>query len=155
MKIRRLLSATLVAASMSAFAAGPAGATNIGNEGCTPGYWKNHTANWEEYSSTDPLDWQFDFPDSLASMRSDSWLTALQYPGGPGVTGAAQILMRASTASFLNAAHEGVGFPLRRFTDPGNMLAQVNSALASGNRATMLSLATYLDSLNNLGCPLN
>jgi hypothetical protein len=28
--------------------AGPAQAVNIGNEGCTPGYWKNHTSNWEE-----------------------------------------------------------------------------------------------------------
>ena len=31
----------------------------------------------------------------------------------------------------------------------------VNAALASGNRSTMLSLASALDADNNLGCPLN
>jgi hypothetical protein len=31
----------------------------------------------------------------------------------------------------------------------------VNGALASGNRNTMLTLATGLDRDNNLGCPLN
>jgi hypothetical protein len=30
----------------------------------------------------------------------------------------------------------------------------VNAALASGNRATMLTLATELDTDNNLGCPI-
>ncbi len=155
MKLHRIVLAGALALSIGGFAAAPAEATNIGNEGCTPGYWKNHTDNWEEYASTDPLDWQFNFPDSLADMRDDTWLEALGYNGGPGTSGAARILMRAATASFLNAAHEGVGFPLRRFTDPGNMLEQVNAALASGDRATMLALATYLDGLNNLGCPLN
>jgi hypothetical protein len=155
MKIRALIVAGALAAGAAGFAAAPADATNIGNEGCTPGYWKNHTDNWEEYAASDPLDWQFNFPDSLAGMRDDTWLEALGYGGGPGTSGAAQILMRAATASFLNAAHEGVGFPLRRFTDPGNMLAEVNAALASGSRTQMLALATYLDGLNNLGCPLN
>jgi hypothetical protein len=32
-----------------------AGATNIGSEGCTPGYWKNHTENWEEYTPSTKL----------------------------------------------------------------------------------------------------
>jgi hypothetical protein len=31
----------------------------------------------------------------------------------------------------------------------------VNAALASGNRATMLDLASQLDADNNLGCPLS
>jgi hypothetical protein len=31
----------------------------------------------------------------------------------------------------------------------------VNAALASGDRATMLSLGSALDDDNNLGCPLN
>jgi hypothetical protein len=30
----------------------------------------------------------------------------------------------------------------------------VNEALASGDRQAMLELARYLNSLNNLGCPL-
>jgi hypothetical protein len=34
------------------------------------------------------------------------------------------------------------------------IISRVNAALASGNRATALDLATELDGLNNLGCPL-
>ena len=62
--------------------------------------------------------------------------------------------MRASVAAFLNAAHEGVGYPYRRFGDPGNLQATINAALASLDRQTMLDLATWLDTANNLGCPL-
>lgn len=155
MKIRRILVAGALATSMSPLFAGHAGATNIGNEGCTPGYWKNHTGNWQEYTPGTTLGSVFTFPAGLAAMGNDSMLTALGYPGGPGIDGGARILMRASVAAFLNAAHEDVGYPLRRFSTPGEMQSAVNAALASNNRATMLELATYLDGLNNLGCPLN
>ena len=63
--------------------------------------------------------------------------------------------MRASVAAYLNAAHEGVGYPLRRFDEPGEMKNMINTALASGSRAQMLDLAKKLDMYNNLGCPLN
>jgi hypothetical protein len=43
-----------------------------------------------------------------------------------------------------------VEFPLSQ----SDVIAQVNAALASGNRQTMLSLASQLDKLNNLGCPM-
>ena len=129
-------------------------ATNIGNEGCTPGYWKNHTSNWEDYSPTQTLDDLFNFPDTLASFRDDTLLQALSYPGGSGLEGGARILLRAAVAAFLNAAHEGLGYPYRRFDEPFNIEAQVNDAL-DGTRAEMLALAGTLDAANNLGCPLD
>lgn len=132
-----------------------AGSTNIGEEGCTPGYWKNHTSNWEEHNPNTKLGNQFTFPDSLASFRDVTFLKALQGGGGPGVTGATTILMRAAVAAFLNAAHEGLGYPYRRYNDPFNIQSQVNAALASGDRAQILALASTLDAANNLGCPLN
>ncbi len=51
------LSAGVIAAALagSLAVATPASATNIGQEGCTPGYWKNHTENWEEYSPSTSL----------------------------------------------------------------------------------------------------
>jgi hypothetical protein len=58
----------------------------------------------------------------------------------------------------LNAAHDGVGYPLRRYQsppDPNGFIPVVSSLLAGGNRDAMLSYATYLDNLNNGGCPLN
>jgi hypothetical protein len=58
-------------------------------------------------------------------------------------------------AAFLNAAHEGLGYPYRRFEEPGNMWAAIDAALASGDRATMINLAAVFDAANNLGCPLS
>jgi hypothetical protein len=139
-----------------------AGATNIGNQGCTPGYWKTHQDNWEEYAPTDTLgDHEADpsrewvIPDQLASFRDVTFADALAGAGGAGLDGAARILFRATVAAYLNAAHEGLGYPYRRFTSPFNILSQLNVALASLNRAKMLKLATTLDNANNLGCPLS
>ena len=131
-------------------------ADNIGQEGCTPGYWKNHPESWLE-------DTGIPFPTTktlastgivTASTPNDaSLLTALNYGGGGGLQGAEQILLRAAAAAFLNAATEELGYPLRR-GGPDGIIAMVNAAIASGNRQTMIGLAGSLDSLNNLGCPL-
>ena len=83
-----------------------------------------------------------------------TFLQALQAQGGTGTVGAARILMRAAVAAFLNAAHEDVGYPYRRFGEPGNLYQQVQAALNSLNRNQMLNLAAKLDAANNLGCPL-
>jgi hypothetical protein len=132
----------------------PAGATNIGNEGCTPGYWKNHTSNWEEYGPNTKLGSVFVIPSGLTATANTTMLEALNFGGGRGFDGASQILLRAATAAVLNAAHEGVGYPYRRDVEPGKIISRVNAALASGNRAAALDLAAELDGLNNLGCPL-
>ena len=134
---------------------GLASANNIGNEGCTPGYWKNHTDNWEEYSPTQTLSELWDFPASLSQFESWTLLEALSAGGGTGITGATRILLRAAVAAYLNAAHEGVGYPYRRFDQPGELEDQINAALASEKRGVILRLATKLDTANNLGCPLN
>jgi hypothetical protein len=156
--LKRRMAMVLAGALMAGgatFGAGTAGATNIGNEGCTPGYWKNHTENWQEHPTTARLGRQFTFPDSLAHFRDVTFLQALQGGGGPGLDGATKILMRASVAAFLNAAHEGLGYPYRRYNDPFNIQSQVNAALASQDRDQILALASTLDAANNLGCPLN
>src|SRR5690606_37843774 len=86
---------------------GAASADNIGtDEGCTPGYWKNHTANWEEYAPDMTVAELFPLPASLASLGSLTLEQALAGGGGPGELGGAKILLRAAVASFLNAAHE-------------------------------------------------
>lgn len=154
--MRRSLITAVVAGIMlpAAFVASPASATNIGNEGCTPGYWKNHTDNWEEATPSSLVKWIY--RDAGNTAYGDiTMLAALSLKGGPGTDGAQQILLRAAVAAWLNAAHEGLGYPYRRFTEPEAFVADVNAALASGDRATMLALATKLDLANNLGCPLN
>jgi hypothetical protein len=154
MKNRLRFAAIAMAAAvpLTVVSGGAAQATNIGQEGCTPGYWKNHTENWEEQRPTTPL------RNIFSSLVGTKWATltfqqALSFKGGSGTDGATQILLRAAAASILNAAHEGVAYPYRRYTQ-FMIVQKVNQAIASGDRATMLALATTLDQANNLGCPL-
>lgn len=136
--------------------AGGASAVNIGTQGCTPGYWKNHTSNWQEYKPTTTLGKTFVIPAELQKQfANQTFLQALQGGGGSGLSGATSILMRAGVASYLNAAHEGLGYPYRRGSAPGNLQKLINDALASKDRNKILAVATQLDKANNLGCPLN
>jgi hypothetical protein len=131
-------------------------------QGCTPGYWRQsqHFDSWTApYDPTDLVKNVFNVSPFLQNGKldlngnglDDTLAGALSYQGGSGVTGAAQILLRAAVAALLNAAHPDVNYP--RTT--AEVIADVNAALASGNRTTMLNLASELDADNNFGCPLN
>ena len=124
-----------------------------GDEGCTPGYWKNHTESWAPsgYSPSQTVSSVFSGASAFPSLASQSLLQALQGGGGPGTLGAAKILLRAATAALLNAAHPGVDYP----RTSAQIIADVNAALGSNNRSRMLALATALDNDNNGGCSLN
>ena len=154
---KRILAGFVVMAAMLTVVplGSPAVATGIGNEGCTPGYWKNHPDSWEEYTPDTKLGDLWTFPAELSGFADWTMLDALNAQGGPGLDGATEILVRAATAAYLNAAHDGVGYPYRRFTSPGKLQHRINTALASLSRAKILDLATLLDTANNLGCPLN
>ncbi|HEX2223022.1 MAG TPA: hypothetical protein VHN15_02325 [Thermoanaerobaculia bacterium] len=123
-----------------------------GDEGCTPGYWKNHTRSWPVgLSPSQTTGSVFSGASAFPSLASQSLLQSLQGGGGSGTLGAAKILLRAAVAALLNASHANVDYP-RRTSD---IVADVNAALSSNNRNTMLELAGQLDGDNNLGCPLN
>jgi hypothetical protein len=124
-----------------------------GEEGCTPGFWKNHLSAWSStaYAPSQQVGSVFVLPSALSSLSQNSLLTALQGGGGPGQLGAAKILLRAAVAGLLNASHTSVDYPVTT----SDLIAQVNSALASADRATMLELATSIDDQNNLGCPIS
>jgi hypothetical protein len=121
-----------------------------GDEGCTPGYWKNHKASWQGYSPTAKANTVFNLA-GFPTHGNRTLVQTLQGGGGSGVAGGATILLRAAMAALLNAGHSGVDYP--RTT--AEILADVNAALATNNRNTMLALATLLDNDNNGGCPLN
>lgn len=124
----------------------------LGDEGCTPGYWKNHPGSWAAtgFTTGQSLESVFDVPNSFG-LDNVSLLAALSFDGGSGTIGGARILLRAAVAALLNAAHPGVDYPRTL----ASVIADVNAALASGSRSTMLALASALDSDNNRGCPLN
>jgi hypothetical protein len=137
-----------------ALSAAPASAW-FGNQGCTPGYWKNHADAWADtpYSPTDTVGSVFTVPADLSSFSSETLHDALQGGGGKGVTGATTILLRAAVASLLNANDANV-----LFHSPSTAIVNhVNTALASEKRGKILRLATRLDGFNNGtdGCPLN
>ena len=125
----------------------------LGNQGCTPGYWKNHTGSWPPtgYSTSQDVDTVFASVNTFyPGLGNDSLWYALGYGGGPGGQGAAEILLRAAVAALLNASHPGVAYPRTE----ASVISDVNTALLQ-NRDAMLALAAQLDADNNLGCPLN
>jgi hypothetical protein len=144
-----LLSVAVVVSVIGGAAA--VSAVRTGNEGCTPGFWKNHTEAWEEYAPTDLISSVFNFDAGVyTDLAGDTLLEALNYPetqnGSPQ-----QLLLKQAVAAILNAANEGVGYPYRRFGDPGNIIPTVNALLSSGNEDAMLDFKDILDAANNLG----
>ncbi len=123
------------------------------SEGCTPGYWKNHEESWGPtgYTTDQTVGSVFADASGFPDLASASLIGALDFGGGNGAEGGARILLRAAVAALLNAAHPDVVYP----TSAADVISMVNAALASGDRDTMLALATSLDNDNNLGCPLN
>ncbi len=124
-----------------------------GDEGCTPGYWKNHTDSWAPsgYSPGQTTSSVFSGASAFPSLGSQTLLQSLQGGGGSGSLGGAKILLRAAVAALLNAAHPDVDYT----RSASSIISEVNAALTSNNRNTMLALATELDNDNNGGCPLN
>ncbi len=134
------------------------------DQGCTPGYWKNHTESWVQFSPNQTLAGAgFVIPNQLASFRTVKLIDALQGGGGPGLDGAAKILFRAAVASLLNAAALNAPDPYAyHFWTPNEILngqaprfTGVNQILTSLDRSAYLNYAAELDYINNLGCPLN
>jgi hypothetical protein len=124
----------------------------LGAEGCTPGYWKNHPNSWAAtgYSPSQTLESVFDVPNTYG-LDNVQLRAALSLSGGPGTAGAVRLLLHHAVAALLNASHPGVDYP-RRARD---IIAQTNTALASGSRTTMLGLKDGFDRDNNRGCPIN
>jgi len=102
------------------------------------------------YSPNQTLESVFDVPDQFG-LDNTTLVQALSLQGGNTVKGAAQILLRAAVAALLNASSPSLDYPLTT----AQVINSVNAALASNNRATILTLASRLDGYNNLSCPLN
>ena len=134
----------------------------------TPGFWKTHGPGaphgkdaWQytDYEVGDLLDDVFELgpiaglsvKGSLTGFADKTLLDALNFRGGGGEAGAAEILLRAAVASLLNASINdkydipGFFFPLT----VANVIEMVNDALDSYDRSEMLALAGMLDDLNN------
>jgi hypothetical protein len=113
-----------------------------GGEGCSHGYWKNHLSAWGPtgYNPTDDFDTVF----GVNAFTPDRTLLQALQAGGGGIDN----LGRQGVAALLNASHPGVDFPLT----PEQVITLVHDAVANG---TAGSVGQHLDTLVNLGCPLN
>ena len=120
------------------------------DQGCTPGYWKNHTDAWVTYTPNQTLlSAGFVVPDELSAFGNEKLIDALQGGGGRGLDGAARILLRAGVAALLNS----VAFPYPHFVNTSVVMSDMNTVLASLDRQTMLNEAAEYDGYNSMGCP--
>jgi hypothetical protein len=124
-----------------------------GDQGCTPGYWKNHPDSWPAagYSTGQSVQSVFAQAAGYPGIGGATLLEALNLHGGSGLDGAARNLLRAAVASLLDASHPGVAYP----RTPASVISDVDSALATGDPGTIEALKNALDADNNLGCPLS
>jgi hypothetical protein len=127
------------------------------NHGCTLGFWKTHTGLG---TGNQANAWPAPYVPGVTTLggagftntgnQGATMLAALSFSGGPTLQDAKNNLMKQAVAALLNAATSGMNYPLT----VNEVLTQVNAALASGNKGTILGLATTLDGFNSLEGPL-
>lgn len=122
--------------------------SDLDPQGCSQGYWKNHSYSWQYHSPSSSVGGLFS--SAPAELSGKTLLEALSFKGGSTLQGAAQILLRQAVAAALNDSHDWVAYP-RLLAD---IQEEVNVTLASESRSNILGLAAALDGDNNLGCPL-
>jgi hypothetical protein len=119
-----------------------------GNEGLTPGFWKNNAVNWGAsawtgYSPTQTV--SSVFGSAFGSLGSLTLLEALGTNGG-GINA----LLRHSVAAVLSAANTDVDYAMTT----SQIVSAVQTAVAGGTGA-IEQLKNKLDAYNNAGANLN
>ncbi len=150
---------SLVTDPVSGFVGGTAGSQGLagvladyfntfvaGGEGCTPGYWKNHTGLKKQTNQWPPTGFgqgdSYNTTFGVVSSFGGTLLEALNRGGGGEIA-----LGRHAVAALLNAAHPGVSYDL----SVGQVIAAVQAAYASGDfEGTKNTLAAF----NEQGCPI-
>ena len=116
-----------------------------GGEGCTPGFWKNHTEDWVGYTPGQTVGSVFANAGSLGSM---TLLQALKNGGGETLDDAKRLLIHHAVAALLNSTHPDVDYA---FTT-AQVIALTSDMLTSTDRDAILGLKDLFDTENNRGC---
>jgi len=134
-------------------------ATNVvtGNEGCTPGYWKNNAKNWEAsawvgYAPGDSFEAIFGVDVTLrgngkATYPTPTLLEALDANGG-GINA----LARHAVAALLNISNPDIGYGIG---STAALITMVHDAIVSGDESQIDALHVLLAGYNEAGCPIN
>jgi hypothetical protein len=96
--------------------------TPPGGEGCTPGFWKNHTEDWDVYVPGQSV--QSVFSEAPGSVKNLTLLQGLKNGGGQE-----EALTRHAIAALLGAANDEVDYPLT----VQQVIDMVNAAFTSGD----------------------
>jgi hypothetical protein len=132
-----MLTAVALVISMFAMASAVAGAKKDATEGCTPGYWKNHTV------AASSITFESVFGNTTATTAS----TTLQQAVGIG-GGGLNALVRHAAAAYLNSL-SGIDYMF----STAEVVALFQAALAPGGNIE--NTKNLLETANELGCPLN
>ena len=116
-------------------------------EGCTLGYWKNHTNRWCSTYTPSMLFGNV-FVNAPSYLANLTLLQALSLGLGD-----IHNLARQGVAAILNACSEEVDYPAPYSSSPQLVVNAVNAAFLTEGKAPG-TLAIQLDILNNSGCPL-
>jgi len=125
-----------------------------GEEGCTPGFWKNNAdkkgaSAWYCYAPGDDFNVEFGIPEVELRAKGKNVYTNPTLLDALNANGSGVNLMaRAAVAALLNACNPDVLYPLTS----DEIIAAVQLAVAGGLEQ---ELGEELDDLNNLGCPIN
>jgi hypothetical protein len=113
----------------------------LGSQGCTPGFWKNHESAWGLTG--------YSMSDSYNTVFGVSWTGGVTLGDAIGAKGGGfNALARHSVAALLNASHPDIDYPM---TSTG-IIAAVQAAYAGGDPEP---LKDQLDANNNLGCSID
>ena len=116
-----------------------------GNEGCSPGFWKNAPKNHPGAYPTTGVTPTTTLASVGFNVNASITFDSALNNGGGGV----DALLRQAAAAYLNAASTGVNYPI----EPASaVVSLVNTALAGGS-AAIDSLEQTLDQNNDLEGP--
>ncbi|MDP2161230.1 MAG: hypothetical protein Q8K02_12150, partial [Flavobacterium sp.] len=116
-------------------------------EGCSIGFWKNNTKKWcSSYPKTKKYGQVF--VNAPTALKNKTLLEVINLGGG-GIYN----LGRQSVAAILNACNPNVNYP-SPYSNSSAIISAVNAAFLAGGNAPG-NLASQLDTLNTLGCPLD
>ena len=124
-----------------------------GDEGLTPGFWKNHPELWAVYDPNQA--WTSVFADpitiDMGKKTENSDPTLLEVLGAKGGINEAEnvydALARHAVAAILNAAHGDVDYPL----STASIISQVNEVINNGINTDAEPLKDTLEGYNQLG----
>jgi len=127
-----------------------------GDEGCTPGFWKNnadkknHSA-WVGYIPTASFKTVFGLSSFTIRGNGSSIIsnpTLIQSLGANG--SGINLLARSAVAALLNASNSNIDYPLTE----AQVIAMVQAAILAGDSAIQTQGEEF-DEYNNYGCPIN